>query len=118
MNGVAFVPRASSVTAVCNSAVTENGIDLVGRDLDLGLVAVDAESAQVRAGRHGWGPVIPLDQAAAALTALAVSFVERAGTAPNAPWHVDELDGGGTALLGAPRKRRVETRIDRWPWAG
>ncbi len=89
--------------------------DLVGRDLDLGLVAVDAESAQVRAGRHGWGPVIPLDQAAAALTALAVSFVERAGTAPNAPWHVDELDGGGTALLGAPRKRRVETRISSGP---
>lgn len=85
--------------------------DLVARDLDLGLVALDAVYAQVRAGRNAWGPVVPLDRAAEVLTASAVAFVERAGTGPSAPWHVDELDGGGAALPGMVADRRAETRV-------
>ncbi|MER7113406.1 sulfite reductase subunit beta [Saccharomonospora azurea] len=89
--------------------------DLAGRDLDLGLVAVDAEFAQLRAGSTGWGAVVPLGKAAETLTALAIAFVEQAGTAPDSPWHVDELDSGGAGLLGVPQDRRADTRVSSGP---
>lgn len=59
--------------------------DLVERDLDLGLVALDASTAQLRAGTSAWGPVVPLGEAAAALTTLAVRFAELAGSEPSSP---------------------------------
>ena len=37
--------------------------DLVGRSLDLGLMAVDAGAAQLRVGSHHWGHVVALDEA-------------------------------------------------------
>jgi precorrin-3B synthase len=64
--------------------------DLADRHLDLGLVALDARTAQLRVG-EGWGPVVDLAEAATALYALARDFVERRGTGPDAPWHVAEL---------------------------
>ncbi|WP_159941419.1 MULTISPECIES: nitrite reductase [unclassified Nocardiopsis] len=64
--------------------------DLVERPCDLGLVALDADTAQLRVGA-GWGPLVPLDGAAAALVRLADAFLERRGDGPAAPWHVTEL---------------------------
>lgn len=64
---------------------------LVRRGPDLGLVALDADTAQLRHGRDGWGEVVPLAQAASALVALAARFCGVRGEGPEAPWHVDEL---------------------------
>lgn len=65
--------------------------DLAGRPADLGLIALDARTAQLRVGSDGWGPVLPLRDAAPALVHLAREFVRRRGDGPTAPWHVDEL---------------------------
>jgi precorrin-3B synthase len=64
--------------------------DLVDRDCDLGLVALDAREAQLRVGA-GWGAVVPLGDAPARLAALAGEFLLRRGRGPSAPWHVTEL---------------------------
>lgn len=65
--------------------------DLVGRWCDLGLAATGPGHVQLRVGAE-WGPVIPVADAAAEMAELAVRFVNRRGTGPNAPWHVSELD--------------------------
>lgn len=66
--------------------------DLQGRTLDLGAMAVDEVSVQLRAGSHGWGDVVTLADAPAALVALARTFLAVRGDGPTAAWHVDELD--------------------------
>lgn len=86
--------------------------DVAGRDLDLGLVAVSADAVQLRAGRDAWGPVVPVRHAPKSLVDLALRFVEAAGAQPESPWHVDELPGRGTGLLGRAGNRRPETRVD------
>ena len=64
--------------------------DLRDRTCDLGLVALDAETAQLRVGSD-WAAVVPLAEAAGQLVALAREFVRARGTGPDAPWHVREL---------------------------
>jgi precorrin-3B synthase len=64
--------------------------DLLGRGCDLGLVALDHESAQLRVG-DGLGPVVPISGAGARLAELAHEFAVRRGTGASAPWHVAEL---------------------------
>ncbi len=65
--------------------------DVTGRSMDLGLVALDAETAQLRIGSTHWGPVVPLIEAAARLTGLARAFQQVRGEGPEAAWHIDEL---------------------------
>lgn len=65
--------------------------DLADRDADLGLVALDAVTAQVRVGADGWGPVLPLAEAPAVLLRLARAFLRVRGAGEEAAWHVDEL---------------------------
>lgn len=65
--------------------------DLADREGDLGLVALDADTAQLRVGAHGWGPVLPLADASAALLGLARAFLRVRGAGEDAAWHVDEL---------------------------
>ena len=64
--------------------------DLIDRACDLGLVALDSEEAQLRAG-EGWGTVVPMGDAAARLAELAGEFLLRRGSGPTAPWHVADL---------------------------
>lgn len=66
--------------------------DLADKHLDLGLVALDAGTAQLRVGEQ-WGAVVALADAPAALVALARDFLAARGTGPDAPWHVPELAG-------------------------
>ncbi|MBZ5736538.1 nitrite reductase [Nocardioides mangrovi] len=61
--------------------------DLLGRPTDLGLVALDDAYVQLRVG-PGWGPVVPLGEAPAALLELARLFLATRTT----QWHVTELD--------------------------
>jgi precorrin-3B synthase len=65
--------------------------DLVDRTCDLGLVALDETSAQLRVGGD-WGPVVPLAEAPAELLELARRFLVVRGGGADAPWHVEELD--------------------------
>jgi precorrin-3B synthase len=65
--------------------------DLLPRSCDLGLVALDADSAQLRVGA-GWGPVVPVGRSASHLAVLAHEFALRRGSGRAAPWHVSELD--------------------------
>lgn len=61
-------------------------LDLPDRECDLGLVALDATTAQLRVG-GGWGEVVPLADGAAEIVALANAFLDRRTT----EWHVAEL---------------------------
>lgn len=79
--------------------------DVIDRNLDLGLVAVDNAHAQLRIGSRHWGPVVPLARAATELIALADRFVEERGTGVNAPWHVDELERPPQSRPRDPRTR-------------
>nr|WP_218855920.1 nitrite reductase [Nocardioides daedukensis] len=74
--------------------------DVVGRSCDLGLVALDDSSVQIRVG-DAWGPVLALDGTVPHLLGLARDFVSARGTGPDAPWHVREL----AAPLGTPEPR-------------
>jgi precorrin-3B synthase len=64
--------------------------DLLGRGCDLGLVALDHESVQLRVG-DGFGPVVAISAAATRIAELAHEFAVRRGSGPAAPWHVAEL---------------------------
>lgn len=65
--------------------------DLLTQRCDLGLVALDEQTAQIRIG-SGWGPPIPLRYAAARLIELAHQFQKARGSGAAAAWRVDELD--------------------------
>jgi precorrin-3B synthase len=64
--------------------------DLLTREPDLGLIALDGRTAQLRIG-PAFGPVISLDESSHALAALAREFLDTRGTGADAPWHVAEL---------------------------
>jgi precorrin-3B synthase len=66
--------------------------DLSGRDCDLGLVVLDADRAQLRVG-DGFGAVVALADAPAAIAGLARRFLDARGSGPTAAWHVRELPG-------------------------
>ena len=72
--------------------------DLLARDCDLGLVALDADTAQLRVGEHR-SAVVPLADAADRLVGLAREFVHARGTGPDAPWHVRELAADAASAL-------------------
>jgi len=65
--------------------------DLADRHRDLGLVALDSQTARLRVGRE-WGRIVPLADAPTALVGYALLFLARRGTGPTAAWHVDELE--------------------------
>lgn len=64
--------------------------DLLDRSCDLGLVAITGGEAQLRVG-PGWGPVVPLPDAAGRLSELAREFLRARGNGPDSPWHIAEL---------------------------
>jgi precorrin-3B synthase len=73
--------------------------DLLDRPVDLGIVVLDADSAQVRIG-SSWGPVVPLEAAPATLVDLAHAFLAVRST----EWHVDELvEPPGVVVAPDPR---------------
>ncbi len=76
--------------------------DLADRSTDLGLLALDSTTVQLRIGSAGWGPVVVLGDAATVLTDLAQRFLDLRGTGPQAPWHVDELSTPLAAATPAP----------------
>lgn len=86
--------------------------DLIDRTADLGLVALDDRTCQLRHG-EAWGEVATLDSAPAALVALAGRFVGLRGTGEDAAWHVRELSGP----LAPPRERDRRTRVTAAPLA-
>lgn len=86
--------------------------DLIDRTLDLGAMAVDAESAQIRIGSHGWGEVVELDAVPEVLLDLARRFVRARGDGPDAPWHVDELT---EPLAEAQHARDLRTQVTSLP---
>ncbi len=67
--------------------------DLVARSCDLGLVALDAATGQLRVGEE-FTAVLPLTAAPATLVELAHAFGSTRGEGPGAPWHVAELTAG------------------------
>ncbi|MGO4254931.1 nitrite reductase [Marmoricola sp. RAF53] len=86
--------------------------DVAGQRLDLGAVALDHGTAQLRAG-SGWGGCVPLGGVPEALVALAHDFLAARGDGPTAPWHVDELPG---ALVAGTPDARALVRGDPVPY--
>lgn len=84
------VPRRAELPGRFLFVLDDGRGDLLDRSCDLGLVALDERLAQLRLGED-WGPVLPLDEAPAALLRFADEFLDRRGEGPTAPWHVAEL---------------------------
>lgn len=89
--------------------------DVAARSLDVGLVALDAETAQIRVGSQRWDAVLPLDEAPAAMLELAHRFQMVRGTGNTALWHVDELPAKGLELLDDERERDARTQVVAGP---
>ncbi|MDX6232279.1 MAG: precorrin-3B synthase [Nocardioidaceae bacterium] len=89
--------------------------DIASRTLDLGLMAVDAETVQLRVGSHQWGPLVPLGEAPAALLTYAEAFLRVRGDGETALWHIDELPEGGAELLGMHHARDLRTQVSALP---
>jgi precorrin-3B synthase len=89
--------------------------DLADRSLDLGLMAVDDSTAQLRVGSREWGPVVPLPEAPGRLLDLGRAFLVARGEGDSAAWHVDELDNGGTRLLGIHHARDLRSQVTALP---
>ncbi|MCW2798846.1 MAG: sulfite reductase subunit beta, partial [Aeromicrobium sp.] len=89
--------------------------DVASRTLDLGLMAVDAQTAQLRIGSHQWGELIPLTDAPEILLAYAKRFLARHGDGTSALWHVDELPGGGAELFRPHHARDLRTHVSALP---
>jgi precorrin-3B synthase len=81
--------------------------DLAGRSTDLGLMALDESTGQLRIGSDKWGATVKLADASSAMTGLAGDFLRLRGTGPTAPWHVDELP----YPLVAPQARDPRSRV-------
>ncbi|MCW2850063.1 MAG: nitrite/Sulfite reductase ferredoxin-like half domain protein [Marmoricola sp.] len=88
--------------------------DLGGRTTDLGAVALDATTAQVRLGSHTWGAVVDVRDLAGHLVDLAREFVRARGDGPSAPWHVDEL--GSPLASPAPADPRTDVTAPATPF--
>ena len=91
--------------------------DLIDRTCDLGLVALDAGTAQLRVG-PGYADVVSLAEAADRLVALAREFVLARGTSPDAPWHISELTQPIPASLAgsAPADHRLPNAAPALPY--
>ena len=111
--------------------------DLADRSLDLGAMAVDADSVQLRIGSDFWGEVIGLDDLPESLIVLAQRFLEVRGKAPgggagpwaaddtgrgagpwaaeNAVWHVDELPDRGSGFAQPHHARDLRTHVTALP---
>ena len=89
--------------------------DLVDRSLDLGVMAVDAGAVQIRVGSQHWGDVVELDAVPDVLLDLARRFLDVCGEGDDALWHVDELPGGGSDLLGLNHARDLRTQVVSLP---
>ena len=85
--------------------------DVLDREPDLGLVALDASTAQLRHGVGGWGETVALSHAPTALLDLARHFLEVRGDDITAPWHVDELP----SPLTVSRSRDPRTLVHAGP---
>ncbi|VXC50809.1 nitrite reductase [Nocardioides sp. AX2bis] len=84
-------PAAAGLSGRFLLALDDGRGDLVDRPCDLGAVALDDRTAQLRVGA-GWGEVVALDDVPAALLDLVRRFLA-ARPDPAAAWHVAELDG-------------------------
>ncbi len=89
--------------------------DISGRTLDLGVVALDEDTAQIRVGSTVWGPVVRLNDAAPTLVELARTFLGLRGAGETAWWHVDELPDKGAELLDRPYERDERTLMTSEP---
>ncbi|CAN5313218.1 hypothetical protein BH09ACT10_BH09ACT10_27490 [soil metagenome] len=111
-------PRFAALSGRFLFALDDGSGDISGRNIDLGLFALDGETAQLRIGSQHWGPIVRLDDAPAALVALAGAFVAARGTGEQALWHIDELPRGGAELLeasGEPPARDDRTQVTSTP---
>ncbi|MAS55792.1 MAG: nitrite reductase [Pimelobacter sp.] len=88
--------------------------DLADRAPDLGLVALDDASAQLRLGSTGWGDTVGIGEAAGALVDLAARFLDLRGESVAAAWHVDELDSPLAASH--PRDPRAQVHQEPLPY--
>ena len=89
--------------------------DIASRSLDLGLMAVDAETMKLRVGSHHWGPLVALDEAPETLLSYARGFLGLRGEGESALWHIDELPQAGAELLGLHHARDLRTQVSALP---
>lgn len=85
--------------------------DVAHRGVDVGLVAVDAHTVQIRVGSRLWDEVLELDAAPARMVELASRFQLVRGSGRTALWHVDDLPGDGAEIQDRCHERDPRTRL-------
>jgi precorrin-3B synthase len=108
---ICATPRLAALPGRFLFVLDDGRGDLIDRAPDLGLVVVDAGSAQVRLGGSGWGEVVPLRAAADVLVVLASRFLDLRGESASAAWHVDEVG----IPLAAPQARDPRAEVHQAP---
>ncbi|WP_162602506.1 nitrite reductase [Nocardioides daejeonensis] len=101
-------PAAAGLSARFLFVLDDGRGDVVGRSADLGVIALDERTAQVRVGSAQWSEPLALDDVVPALVGWATAFVAARGTGPDAPWHVDELPTPLLAHAAQPDPRLPE----------
>ncbi|MEJ7635111.1 nitrite reductase [Aeromicrobium sp.] len=89
--------------------------DLASRSLDLGVMAIDPDTVQIRIGSHHWGELATREEAPEALLAYARAFLRINGEGESALWHLDELPRGGAELTGIHHARDLRTQVTGLP---
>lgn len=108
-------PLFTSLSGKFLFALDDGRGDFARSTLDLGVFALDAQTAQLRVGSDLWGPTVDLNDAAHALLDLARAFLGLRGRGATAWWHVDELPGKGAELLAQSYVRDERTLMTSEP---
>lgn len=97
--GLCADPELAALPGLFWFSLDDGTGDVMHRSLDVGLVALDAERAQIRIGSTRWDAVVPLPDAPALLLEFAHRFLMVRGSGRSALWHVDELPAKGLELV-------------------
>lgn len=108
-------PELAALPGLFWFSLDDGSGDVAHRGVDVGLVALDSETAQLRVGSRLWSDVVDLAEAPARLVELAQRFQMVRGSGNTALWHVDDLPGSGAEILDRIQERDPRTRLPPAP---
>lgn len=106
------VPEFAALPGLFWFSLDDGTGDVAHRSLDVGLVALDESTAQIRIGSHLWGETVQVTDAPKVLLEYARRFQMVRGTGNAALWHVDELPAKGREIMEREYPRDERTRLD------
>ena len=105
-------PELAALPGLFWFSLDDGSGDVAHRSLDVGLVAVDETTAQIRIGSHQWGETVLLEDAPEVLLEYARRFQMVRGVGNTALWHVDELPARGREIMDREYSRDERTQLE------